>query len=149
MKTIIDTHRKSLLIQYHVLCKRLEMQPHEKAALLEGYGVDSSADLSIQDLIDVVGKLEKIINPKLEKLDTWRKRVIASIDGYLKKMSDEHRHISKIKAIAIQATGAKTFNQIPLERLISIYHAFLNKQKDLDNVAKVTQEMIDYKALLN
>ena len=36
-----------------------------------------------------------------------------------------------VKGIACRAARVKDFNQIPSERLVSLYNAFLNAQKDL------------------
>jgi hypothetical protein len=149
MKTIIDKEKDRMIIKYHVLCRKLELRPDEKAAMLESYGCESSKDLSINDLIDVIGKLELQLNPELLKLDTWRKRVIASIDGYLVKINYGKANINLIKSIAVRAAEAKTFNEIPLARLMNIYYAFVNKQKDTANVDLITSELVDIQTYLN
>ncbi len=62
------------------------------------------------------------------KFDTWRKRVIAAIGGYL-ELSGGINNIENIKAIASRAAGRKWFNDVTISELRAIYNEFLNKQK--------------------
>ena len=43
-QNIMDKQKKWLLRQFHTLCGRLHLSAEEKAAIIEGYGVESSAD---------------------------------------------------------------------------------------------------------
>jgi len=148
MKTIIDKQTDNLLKKFHTLCGKAELKKYEKAAIVESYGKSSSRELSAHDLIDAIGKIEKILNPELEVMDVWRKRVIAAIGGYLKALNKD-QNISEIKAIACRATDIEKFNDIPRERLINIYHAFTNKQKDIKAVAKITAGEIEFLTISN
>jgi response regulator of citrate/malate metabolism len=58
-------------------------------------------------------------------------------------------NIDEVKSIATNASGAECFNSITKERLQSLYYAFNNKTKDLNNVAEMTQEQVDYLTTLN
>ena len=67
------------------------------------------------------------------ELNQWRKRLIASIGGWL-QLSGKEGGIEAIKAIACRAAGKSDFNDIPKGKLVSLYNAFLQKQNDLQTV---------------
>ena len=65
---------------------------------------------------------------KADAMDTWRKRVMASIGGWLRACDTQHT-AETIKAIACRSMQRKAFNDITLSELRAIYAEFLNKQK--------------------
>jgi hypothetical protein len=69
-------------------------------------------------------------------MDTWRKRVMASIGAWLRACGTTHT-VETIKAIACRAAQRKAFNDITLSELRAIYAEFNNKQK----VAKRTKNL--------
>lgn len=71
---------------------------------------------------------ESVIEQRTE-LDKLRKRVFASIGGWL-KIVGRPGNAELIKSIACRSTGYDHFNNIPKERLQNVYNTFLNKQKD-------------------
>lgn len=125
----MEKQQKWLLRQFHALCSRLRLSAEEKAAIIEGYGVESSADISNDDLMNICRALERRLGSNATKLDRLRKQVIAAIGGWL-RMQGKPENIADIKAIACRATKSDNFNRIPPERLRNVYNAFLNKQKD-------------------
>ena len=125
----MEKQQKWLLRQFHPLCSRLRLSAEEKAAIIEGYGVESSADINNDDLMNICRALEKRLDSNAVKLDRLRKQVIAAIGGWL-RMQGKPENIADIKAIACRATKYDNFNRIPPERLRNVYNAFLNKQKD-------------------
>lgn len=125
----MEKQQKWLLRQFHALCSRLRLSAEEKAAIIEGYGVESSADISNDDLMNICRALERRLDSNATKLDRLRKQVIAAIGGWL-RMQGKPENIADIKAIACRATKSDNFNRIPPERLRNVYNAFLNKQKD-------------------
>lgn len=151
MQRIMDKQRTFLIKKFHILLGLAGMtDQEEKTNLLSGYGVTSSKDLSLHDLIDVCDKLEKIVYPDYAEMDKWRKRLIASIGGWLQAMGRE-QNLAVIKAIACRAAGDENrqFNSIPLERLRSLYYAFGKKTKDVKTVEMLTAEEIDYLTFTN
>jgi hypothetical protein len=60
--------------------------------------------------------------------DTWRKRVMASIGGWLRACGTQHT-AEAIKSIACRAAQRTAFNDISLSELRAIYAEFNNKQK--------------------
>jgi hypothetical protein len=74
--------------------------------------------------------------------DIWRKRVMASIGGWLNMTSPEQEAQNRaalIKGIACKSAGGgiKDFNKIPVSKLRAIYYEFLEKQKIKKNVSKL------------
>ena len=88
MKTIVEKQQKFLLKKFHVLCGQLGLDREFKKDIIQPYGVESSRDLSAKELMDICTKLEQTLNPQLIDLDTWRKRLIASIGGWLRVINE-------------------------------------------------------------
>ncbi len=82
------------------------------------------------------------------EMDKLRKRVIAAIGGYFKQIGQVN-NIDYIKATACQATGYKTFNKIPKERLRNVYNAFTKLQKDFASVGRINHEHLYKASMLN
>ena len=140
MATIIAQQQKWLLRKYHTLCTRLGMSADDKLALLAGYGVESSKELSVNDLMEVCDRLDSALNPENRQTEQLRKRVIAAIGGWLRLVGKECG-MEYIKAVACRATGCSTFNRIPPERLANLYNLFLKKQRDARAVNAVCGEI--------
>lgn len=142
MATVTAQQQKWLLRKFHTLCSRLKMDTEMKLTLISGYGVESSKDLTNEELLELCDKLNGILNPESEKIEKMRKRVIASIGGWLRMIGKGDEGISYIKGVACQAAKVDNFNKIPLERLNNIYNMFLRKQKDAKSVNEVTGAII-------
>jgi hypothetical protein len=83
-----------------------------------------------------------------DEFDLWRKRVMASVGGWLSILTPGpspqgegsaavQDNSERIKAIACRAAGRKGFNEITLSELRAIYYEFINKQK----IAKQTKNL--------
>lgn len=145
MATVTAQQQKWLLKKFHTLCARLNMDADMKLALISGYGVESSKDLTNAELLELCDHLNEILNPEDAKTDKMRKRVIAAIGGWLRMIGKGDDGINYIKGVACQAAKVDNFNKIPLERLTTIYNMFLRKQKDAKSVNEVA-EKIAYEA---
>lgn len=144
MATRIDRTEKELRKEYHALAGQLGMDVEQrKAFLYDNYKVESSVDLDAHQLIDVVHTLEKNLG---NETDTWRKRAIAAIGGWLRlqgiEKADPVENMRYIKQIACRSAQASAFNRIPMERLRNIYYTFLNKQKDKATIERVMNEEV-------
>lgn len=137
MATITQQNQKWLLKKFHTLCTKLNLDADMKLALLSGYGVESSKDLTNAELTELCDHLNDILNPEDAKRDKMRKRVIASIGGWLRMIGKGDEGIGYIKGVACQAAKVDNFNKITLERLTTIYNMFLRKQKDAKSVNEV------------
>jgi len=146
---MMTNHEKYLIKRLHALLARLGFNGDAKREMLfESYGVISSSDLTTKQLVELCDSLEYRLSSKKKEIDLHRKRVIAAIGGWLTALGRENE-IGVIKAIASRAAEAKSFNDIPLERLRSIYNAFLKKQKDLRFVDNLTKVELDISQYLN
>lgn len=149
MQTTADKQKSSLIKRFHTLIGKAGVNAENKAIILAQYGVDSSKDLEVKDLIEICNALDYQANPELAQIDRWRKRLMAAVFGWLGKMGKHDAKPELVKAIACRAAGVDRFNQIPLERLRSLYYAFGKKSRDLDFVSKITAEEIENLMQLN
>lgn len=119
------THNK-LLRQYHTICRILGIDAEERRAIASGYGVNSSKDLTNQQLVELLTKLHGDAH-------RWRRRVMAVIGAYLRRINYTE-NADTIKAVACRAAGYDDFNRIPVSRLRSVYYEFLRRNKTADGV---------------
>jgi hypothetical protein len=136
-------HRQ-LIKKFHCLLGKAGIDNDGKLAILSGYGVMSSKQLSNSALIEVCDKIASLGNPRDQEMNALRRRVMASIGGYLRLMGkDESAQL--IQGIACRIAGCEDFNRIPAERLRNIYYTFLNKQKDI----KVAGDTVNAVLIIN
>jgi len=145
---LMDQQQKLLLKKFHTLCGKAGIGEDEKREIIAAYGVTSSKELSARDLLDICGRIDKMLRPDAHELDKWRKRLIASIFAWRKAMGNV-TDMNEVKAIACRGAQVESFNDIPLERLRSLYYAFGKKTKDLDFVDHLTAEELSYITLVN
>jgi hypothetical protein len=86
----MDKIHNGVLRKFHTLCSRLGLTEAEKRAIVESFGVESSADIDTHALIDVCASLSKQLEgDKGDQMDKLRKRAMAAIGGYLRKIDKE------------------------------------------------------------
>lgn len=119
MKTI--ENKTKLIKKYHAICAVTQTDIDMMSRLMKSYKVESISELPEE-------KIEKLINELARIPDMWRKRVMASIGGWLKLQNIEGTG-DMIKGIACRASGNDNFNKITVPRLRDIYYEFLSKQK--------------------
>ncbi len=160
MKTTTELTQTKLVKRFHTLLSKYRIGNDAKLTMLGAYGVESSLDLSIDQLAELCDAIDKQqgANGKgqSDKLDTLRKRVIASIFGWRASMGAADTSINLVKAIACQAAEVPEgyalsirFNSIPEAKLRSLYNAFRHMAKDMSKVKEMTQEMVDKLTTLN
>lgn len=147
MENVIE-QKKYLVRKFHILLSRSGFDSEMKFALLERYGVDSSLQLSVNELIELNSSLENMVAPRLIEMDRWRKRLIAAINGYLILLHKE-TNIDIVKGVACRASGYNSFNRIPRQRLIGLYSAFVNKQKDVRSVNYMSDDDMRFLGMCN
>lgn len=138
---IMDKMHKQLLKQYHTLCSILKMSREDKVALLSGYNVESSRDLSQHQLVDLCAHLSKLIaeTKGVGSMDVQRKRLIGVIGSYIELRGGDRYNQPLIKAIACRAAGVESFNAIPRQRLQSLYNAFAQQCRDMRTARQLDQ----------
>lgn len=106
----MDKIHNGVLRKFHTLCSRLGLTEAEKRAIVESFGVESSADIDTHALIDVCASLSKQLEgDKGDQMDKLRKRAMAAIGGYLRKI-DKESNAEIIKGIACRSTGYQSGN---------------------------------------
>lgn len=140
---VMDKIHKDLLKKYHTLAGQLGMTDEDKRAFLSQFGVGSSVDFSQHQLVDACACLSREIERRdgHQSMDALRKRLIAVIGKFLKLCGKGDVTISYIKGVACRSCGIREFNRIPRERLRSLYGAYINKIKDINNVEEQYQKM--------
>ena len=141
MGTLKVSKRKSKLIAaFHIKLKEGGMMK-QKPAILESFGVQSTKELTEEELQHAVDQLTG-------EADKWRKRLIAAIAGWLKAVSIEKptrdENLAYIKAIACRASGYKTFNSIPVSRLRDLYYGWVKKDRTRVGVAEFKQQLLNH-----
>ena len=139
----MDQIHRGLLKKFHTLCTVLGLDDEAKRAMLASWGVESSRDLSQHQLIDICAKLSEQVDHTqgTARLDKLRKQLIASIGRWLRE-TGQAEGISKIKGIAMRASGYDDFNKIPRERLRNLIATFNNKVKDARAVDALTDALL-------
>ncbi len=125
MATVTAQQQKWLLKKFHTLCARLNMDADMKLALISGYGVESSKDLTNAELLELCDHLNEILNPEDAKTDKMRKRVIAAI-GRLAAHDRQRRRGDKLhkRAWRVKRQRPTISTKSLLERLTTIYNMF-------------------------
>ncbi len=141
-RTMDQIHR-DLLRKFHTLCSVLGYDEETKRAVLSSWGVESSRELDQHQLIDICAKMSAQVNEKqgTARLDKLRKQAMASIGGWLRQ-TGQTEGLSKIKGIAMRATGYEDFNKIPRERLRNLIATFNNKVKDARAIDALTDSLL-------
>ncbi|MDR2814653.1 MAG: hypothetical protein LBB79_08400 [Prevotellaceae bacterium] len=103
---------------------------------------DSLAAMRPEEYFSMLGAMEATVRGEGDRyaaMDKLRKRLIACIGGYLTAMG-RNGNIELIKALACRASGHGKFNDIPPDRLKSLYNAFLKRQKDIKAAGEVSPD---------
>lgn len=144
-------YKKALLRKYHFVCRELGMTQEEKEVIKEGMGVKSSRNFSIDQLKQVIERLEsgKDYNQVYDNVgDLWRKRVIASIGAWLRVLN-KTENAEMIKAVACRASGYENFNKIPVSRLRDLYYGFSRKAKTAKQTNVVMDDIVSQLEIMN
>jgi len=144
----LEDTRRGLIKKFHAQLSRYGIDNDCKMEMLAAYGVGSSTELDTKDLVELCNHIEAGYNSKGAEMSAYRRRLMAAIGGWLRKMGKEGG-ADRIKAIACRAANCEDFNKIPKERLRSLYYAFSKKQKDLEMAEKLTAAMIEEITIMN
>lgn len=133
--------RQQLTRRYHALCRQLGMTADERLSLLSSYGVQTSLDLSVSDLQQLVSQLQDMRPTAAydHEVTVMRRRLYAAIGQYLAAQGKESSP-ELIRAIACRAAGGmEHFSDIPLGWLRNLVFAFNRKTKAIANVETLTK----------
>lgn len=109
-----NEYRAKLVKRLHVVKSRLGMKDDVYRVLLGGYGVESSKGLTVEQLIELIGRIE----PELVKWRTW---AVGAIVRY-NRMLGRDITVDYARAIACRAAGCETFERITVSGLRAVYN---------------------------
>ena len=136
MATTETAQKKWLLRRFHTLCTRNGLSIDQKAALIGSYGVESSKDMTGEQLSEACRLLDEAADPQAARMDRLRRRAMAAIGGWLKIIGQE-ADAAYIKGVTCRAAGVEHFNRITAGSLTTIYNMFRRKQLDARRVDAV------------
>ena len=126
-----EVTKQKMLKRFHTVCSAQGIDQESKRAIVYSYGVESSRDMSANQLSEACNRLQDV---KIRTTpDLLRKRLIAAIGGWL-SVTGRSGGIDMIKAVACRAARRDSFNDIPREQLNNLYYAFSRMQKDFKAV---------------
>jgi len=137
---MISTRKRQLIKQFHTVCSKGGITTDNRRAIVGAYGCESSRELTEEELEEIIGKLNADMSADGDK---WRKRVMASIGAWLRRVNIEQSPVM-IKAIACRASGYPHFNAIPVSRLRDVYYEFVRKAKTVAGVQEFKQQIAQY-----
>ena len=140
--TMLDKEQLRYIKRFKTLLNEGKIDRNAELAMLSGYGVDSCKDMNAFELLELCNKLQLQINPDLAKLDKLRKRVLASINGWLELTGRTSMSMEYIKTIACRAAEVNEFNRINESSLNSILAEFNRKQKIVKNTIVIKEEIV-------
>ncbi|WP_346856545.1 hypothetical protein [uncultured Draconibacterium sp.] len=134
--TVKLSQRKRKLIQrFHIGLKEGGMMK-QKPSILESFGVESSKELTEEELQHAIDSLTG-------EADKWRKRLIAAIFNWCAAINYQV-DINGVKAIASRASGYKNFNAIPVSRLRDLYYGWIKKSRTRTSVADFKEQVLNH-----
>lgn len=140
-KNHMDELHAKVLKKFHTLCSITGKTADEKQAIIEGYGVGSSADIQTHDLINLCGVLQKELDKrdggKIVEMDTLRKRCIRCLCDYIdtRGLKAENK-VEYAKQIACRSTQRPGFNQITAAELRGLIGGFNKERKALEGATR-------------
>ena len=136
--------KKQLIKKLHTIKTSMGISKDQYEAMLSGFGVNTSLDLSIDELTRLIDKIQQVDSND----DLWRKRCMAAIGSWLRSVN-RTENSDFIKGVACKATGYKHFNAIPTSRLRDIYYEFSRKGKTAQNIESIVETELFKQILSN
>jgi hypothetical protein len=134
---MIEKDKNHYIKRFKSLLNTGGIDRNAELAMLSAYGVESCKDMNLYELIELCQKVELMTDPQLAKLDKLRKRLIATINGYLVGTGRPGMSLEYIKTIACRAAEVNEFNRIGESALNSVIGEFARKQKVAKNVKAI------------
>lgn len=122
--------QKQLIRRFHTLLAKARVDNEGKAVILAAYGVTSTKEMTPAQLEEACAGLASMADPRLAEADRLRRRLFAAIASYL-EATGRTPDPATIKAVACRAARRRNFNDIPPDRLRSLYGAFTNRRRDI------------------
>lgn len=130
------TARPALIAALHARVNSLGISDENYRAILNSYGAQHSTDLDANTIREILEHLKRFttpLDPRKVETDKWRRRVMG-VAAALMRRTGYPDTTAYIKALACQMASVDSFNQIPLDRLRSIYNALHHRLNDIETV---------------
>lgn len=124
--------------RFYALARQCNLSREDVAATIAGNYKNriSTSELTAGELQNLCEALQKrAMSHAATEKDRWRKRLIAVVRKYCEKMG--YQTDTKY-VISVIERGGTNINKLPLDRLRSLYNAFVKRTKDLDQVQAET-----------
>jgi len=141
MQTLDEINHKRLEKRFHVLLRQLNNEGFtstETFALIK----KSPMDMDNKELSETCLAFERVLNPRMPETETMRKKNIDSIVAWLEFYGKE-KNTEAATIIACVESGMRFFDEIPVNKLRSIYRNFKRKRKEFLSIEKVVSETIN------
>ena len=161
MQTFMETQQKQLRKKFHTLLRECGIGQDGKEAILASYGVESSRDLTYNELAKICNNLSIQSDPKQQKLIQSRDRVIAAISAYHVEMGEEmfqknydectpaekEQRRRYARGTAKKASAGKDFYDLTVKELQGLYGTFIKNAKFARNVNEMRHKDFLYKRI--
>lgn len=131
----LSAQKKKLIQRFHISLKKAGMM-NQKPAILESFGVQSTRELTEEEL-------QLAVDGLTGEADKWRKRLIAAIFAWCRSINYQ-ADMDKVKAIACRASGYDNFNKIPVSRLRDLYYGWIKKNRTRVGVADFKEQVLNH-----
>lgn len=130
--------RNTLIARAHQLCHQLGLSEDDRRAMLyANFGTDSMKNMKYYQLSLLCEQLQQRLSERTTDqdrksnaaLDKARKKLIASIGGYLRATGQEE-NMELIKGVACRAAMVQHFNKIDIAELKRLSVIFMKKSND-------------------
>ena len=102
----METEKNRLIRKFHTLLAKGGISNEEKQAMLASYGVVSSRDMNTYELLELCGKIDRMVNPRTTEAEKWRRRVIAVVCDYLSECGYRYSEpVEAAKKMACRISG--------------------------------------------
>lgn len=159
METKQTTSKGRLIRRLHALRSQAGLTQADYEALLDSYGVESSRDLTEEQLEALCRFLQGQLGGSHAKADECRKRLLAAVCRFCADIVggwEEREATSRIeyaKTVACRAAGLSRwdshgrdqFNRLSVERMRSLTYAFQKRKRDLDGVVEAALALVNGK----
>jgi len=147
---ITENQRKMIM----AMCAKQGIDDELRAELAYQFSTGRTThvgSLTVAEAAEMIGKLKANQSSTDTTMDVWRKRLMAAVGAYLRAFNYTENPAA-IKAIACRAAGmpnADCFNHIPADRLRSLYNAFCQRNRDMEEVKQMDADLTAAMAVMN
>lgn len=140
--------KRRLIVRFHALLRAAGMKEEDKRDILEGVGVESTKELTVEQLKAVCDFLETLTGLEEQGKEMMRRRALRAVCKLCEVLMDEwetwdgERRLRYAKSIVCRAAGSKSLNKIGADRLRSIAYSFEKQRKDMESALAEAEKIV-------